>query len=147
MRIFQPVAVAVFSLTVGATQAVAQPLDLVGTWTSEMIIALESEGEIVETPRVQSIVIEETNGNLLRGFRAWRSPEDDEPGYVGERETTSASEPFIGAVSSDGDTLRLVEIDDNRLLIGAVLGPDEIEFTYMEAAPHAVVYTAVFRRQ
>ncbi|MEM7025645.1 MAG: hypothetical protein AAF637_24150 [Pseudomonadota bacterium] len=121
--------------------------DLVGAWVGETIIALQSEGTIVEAPRIHTIVIEEVKGNLIRGFRTWRSPEDKDPGYVGNQPTTDASEPFIGALSSDGDALRLVEIEDSGILLGEILGPDEIEFTYLEAAPHPVVFSAVYRRQ
>ncbi len=121
--------------------------DLVGTWVGETMVALKSENKIVETPRIFTMVIEEVKGNLLKGVKTWRSPEDKDPGYIGNRLTTSASEPFIGALSSDGDTLRLVEVEDRGILIGEVLGPDEIEFTYMETAPHPVVYTVVYRRQ
>lgn len=121
--------------------------DLAGTWVGETVIMLESEGEIVAAPRIHTIVIEEVDGNLVHGFRTWRSPEDQDPGYVGEIATTDASEPFIGSLSADGDRLHLVEFEDHGMLIGEVLGPDMIEFTYMEAAPHAVVYTAIYHRQ
>lgn len=121
--------------------------DLVGAWVGETIIALQSEGEIVEAPRVHTIIIEEVSGNIVKGYRTWRSPDDDDPGYVGDQATTAASEPFIGALSSDGDDLRLVEIEDRGILIGEVLGRDAIEFTYMETAPHPVVFTAIYRRR
>lgn len=121
--------------------------DLTGTWVGETVIILESQGQIVAAPRIHTIVIEEVDGNLVQGFRTWRSPEDEDPGYVGDVATTDASEPFIGSLSADGDALHLVEFEDHGMLIGEVLGPDRIEFTYMEAAPHAVVYTAIYHRR
>ncbi|MEM1130641.1 MAG: hypothetical protein AAGH83_08980 [Pseudomonadota bacterium] len=121
--------------------------DLVGTWVGATTILLMSEGQIVEAPRIHTIVIEEVSGNLIKGFRTWRSPTDDDPGYVGDLPTTDAMEPFFGSISADGDGLHLVEYADHGMLIGKVLGPNAIEFTYMEAAPHAVVYSAVYTRQ
>ncbi len=127
--------------------ASAQTPDLVGTWTGNAVVALETENGIVETPRILSIVVEEMHGNQLRGYRTWKSTEGVDPGYVGDQPTTGASEPFIGTVSSDGDTLRLVETEDRGILLGEVLGPNEIELTYLETAPHPVAYTAIYRRE
>ena len=32
-------------------------------------------------------------------------------------------------------------------MFGEVLGPDELEITYMESYPHAVVYTVILKRK
>lgn len=129
-----------------SAKSTAQSSDLIGTWTGEAIIALESEGEIKEVPRTLSIVIDEVNGSLVQGYRTWAAKTDD-PGYVLNQEVLQAKEPFLGAISTDGVTLHLVEIEDRGLIFGRRLGPDQIEITYMEAAPHAVVYNAIHHRQ
>lgn len=56
-------------------------------------------------------------------------------------------EPFIGSVTSDGKTIRPVETDDENLMSCQRTGPDEIELTYMEAAPHRVVYSTILHRK
>ena len=145
MRVGQLVSAAVFSAAFGAAPASAQTSDLVGMWTAEITIALVSKGEIVEVDRDWVFVIEEVDGSLVRGHHAWRAKSDD-PGYVGNDPVLDASEPFLGAVSSDGKTFSLVEIDDHGLLFGELIAPEELEVSYMEAAPHAVAFTAVLRR-
>ena len=77
------------------------------------------------------------------GYRTWA--EVDEPGNVEEDLVLEATEPFIGALSMDGRTLRLVEVDDDGLMFVSRVGDDALEFTDMEAAPHPIVYTAIFR--
>lgn len=146
MRLDQLVGVALYSAVLCAAPAVAQTSDLAGTWTAEITIALESEEEIVEVQREWVFVIEEIDGSLVSGYHAWKA-ESDDPGYVENQSVLAASEPFLGAVSSDGKTLRLVEINDHGLLFGELIGPQELEVSYMETAPHAVAFTAVVRRQ
>ncbi|MCP4328628.1 MAG: hypothetical protein GY791_09365 [Alphaproteobacteria bacterium] len=93
-----------------------------------------------------SMVIENVDGPLLLGYRTWQAITDD-PGNVAGVDVLSAREPFIGAIDSDGVTLRFVETDDPGILFGELLGPNELEITYMEAYPHAVVFTTVLRRE
>jgi hypothetical protein len=148
MRVCQLVVVSIFSLAVSSLQSLAQGSDLVGTWTTEATILLETQGgEIVEAPREMSIVIEEVDGQLVRGYRTWMAEAANQPGYVEETPLNEAREPFIGSVTSDGKTIRLVETDDEGMMFCERMGPDEIELTYMEAAPHPVVYSAVFQRK
>jgi hypothetical protein len=146
MRFFGYLVAAIFAIAVPASPSMAQSSDLVGTWTAETTIILESEGEIVEVPRVLSIVIESVHGTVVQGARTWKAKTGN-PGYVAEQSVLEAFEPFIGAVSSDGKTLRLVEVDDSGLMFATRIGDDQIDLTYMEAAPHAVAYSAIFHRQ
>lgn len=146
MRFDQLVSVVLFSVAVCAAPAVAQTSDLVATWTAEITIALESKEKIVEVNREWVFVIEEIDGSLVRGYHAWKA-ESDDPGYVEDESVLAASEPFLGAVSSDGKTLHLVEVNDHGLLFGELIGPRELEISYMETAPHAVAFTAVVRRE
>ncbi|MCP4381638.1 MAG: hypothetical protein GY798_09530 [Hyphomicrobiales bacterium] len=145
MRIVTTLVAAMFAVAVSASTSSAQTSDLVGTWTAEATIILESDDEIVEVPRVLSIVIESVHGSVVQGARTWKA-ETENPGYVEEESVLEASEPFIGALSADG-TLRLVEVDDHGLMFATRIGDDQIELTYMESAPHAVAYTAIFHRQ
>jgi len=142
-RFFSLGAVAMF---IGC-DAMAQTPDLVGTWTGEVVTLLQSEGELVERATAISVVIEKVNGNHIFGYRTWKIIDKPVPGYVGDVPLTSASEKFIGAISSDGDTLRLVEVEDRGIMFGEVLGPDEIEFTYIETAPHPVAFTGIYHRE
>ncbi|MCP4381628.1 MAG: hypothetical protein GY798_09475 [Hyphomicrobiales bacterium] len=146
MRIFGTLVAVLFAIAVSASASMAQTSDLVGTWTAETTIILESDDEIVEVPRVLSIVIESVHGSVVQGARTWKA-ETDNPGYVEEESVLEASEPFIGALSADGKTLRLVEVDDHGLMFATRIGDDQIELTYLETAPHAVAYTAIFDRQ
>ena len=146
MSVCQPFAFAIFSLALGVGQVLAQQSDLVGTWTTETTILLETDGKIVEAPRELTFVIEEVHGQLVRGYRTWEAEAANQPGYVGNVPLNEAREPFIGSVTSDGKTIHLVETEDEGMMICERTGPDEIEFTYMEAAPHPVAYTAIFHR-
>ncbi|MEM7024228.1 MAG: hypothetical protein AAF637_16815 [Pseudomonadota bacterium] len=133
-------------LTLGVGVSHAQQSEFLGTWSAEIEILLVADGEVAEVPRVMSIVVEEVDGSHVRGYRQWEAL-TDVPGNVGGESTLIAAEPFIGAIDSDGVTLHLVEIEDSGMMFAELLGPDELEFTYMEAAPHAVVYTAILQRQ
>ncbi len=146
MRILGTLVATLFAVAVSASASKAQTSDLVGTWTAEATVIMESDEEIVEVPNVFTIMIESVNGSVVQGTRTWKAVTDD-PGYVDDERVLEATEPFIGALSSDGKTLRLVEVDDHGLMFATRIGDDELEFTYMEAAPHAVAYTAIFHRQ
>jgi len=148
MRVCQLFVVSIFSLAVSAAPSLAQNSDLVGTWTTKTKVLLETEGgKIVEAPREMSFVIEKVNGQLVRGYRTWMAKIPNQPGYVGETPLKEAREPFIGSVTSDGKSIRLVETEDNGMLFCERMGPDAIELTYMEAAPHPVVYSTILHRK
>ena len=134
MRIFQFVAAAVFFLALAAHQSNAQQPDILGTWSAEANILLELDGEIVKVPRVLSVVIEKVDGALFYGRRTWQALTDD-PGNVAGANVLGATEPFIGAIDTDGVTLRFVETDDPGMMFGELLGPNALEITYMETYP------------
>ena len=146
MRMTQFIAAAVFSLALSTNQSQAQQPDILGTWSIEADILLELNGEIVKVSRLMTVVIENVDGRLFIGRRTWQALSDD-PGNVAGVNTLGATEPFIGAIDPDGVTLRFVETDDNGMMFGELLGPDELELTYMETWPHAVIYTVIMRRQ
>jgi hypothetical protein len=147
MRILATLVAALFAVAISASTSSAQTSDLVGTWTAEATVVMESDDdEIIEVPNTFTIVIESVNGFVVQGTRTWKAVNDD-AGFVDEDAVLQATEPFIGALSSDGKTLHLVEVDDHGLMFATRIGDDQIELTYMEAAPHAVAYTAIFDRQ
>ena len=125
--------------------AFAQDSDLVGTWTASATVLLKSDGEVKKVTNSFTIVFQDVEGSSIQGIRTWKN-ESGDPGYVGDEATTEASEPFIGTVTSDGNTIRLVEVNDSGLLFGERLGADRIEFSYLEFAPHPVAWTAIFER-
>ena len=137
------------SLTLGG-QVLAQQSDLLGSWTAEATTLLEAEEKLTETPReltfVHTLVIEAVDGQLVSGYRTWERQTDLPPGYIGDVPLNVAREPFIGTVSSDGKTIRLVETEDEGLIFCERIGADRIELTYMEAAPHALIFTAILER-
>jgi len=145
MRVAQLASMAILSAVAGIVPASGQTSDLVGTWTAEITIALQSEGQVVEVDRDWLFVVEEVDGSLVRGYHAWLA-ESDDPGYVEDKPVLTASEPFVGAVSSDGKILHLVEINDQGLMFGELIGPGKLEISYMEVAPHAVVFSTVLSR-
>ena len=49
-------------------------------------------------------------------------------------------------IDSDGAALRLVEVVDFGMLFFERLSADELEVTYLETAPHAVVFSAVLKK-
>jgi len=146
MRAHKLAAIVIASISLGGPGALAQESSLVGTWTAETKILLESEGALIEAPRQLSFVIEDVDGQFVRGYRTWKAQVENQPGYVGNTPLEEAREPFIGTVSADGKSIRLVEVEDEGMMFCERTGPDEIEFTYMETAPHPVVYTAIFHR-
>ena len=148
MRVRQLFVVSIFSLAVSAAPALAQKSDLIGTWTAKTTVLLETEGnKVVEAPREITFIIETVDGQLIRGYRRWMAKTPNQPGYVGETALHEAREPFIGSITSDGKHFRLVETEDDGMMFCERMGPDEFELTYLEAAPHAVAYTAVFHRK
>jgi hypothetical protein len=146
MRLVATLTIALVAATLSAGVSKGQTSDLIGTWTAEATVIMQSDDGVVEVPNEFVLEIESVNGLVLRGSRTWRAG-NNEPGYVGEETFVEATEPFIGALSQDGQTLRLGEVDDNGLMFATRHGDDMIELTYMEAAPHAIAYTAVFSRQ
>jgi len=136
----------IVALALGSATLRAEESSLLGTWSGEIEALLEVDGSIAKVQRVMTVVIEGIDGSHVRGFRQWQAL-DETPGNVAGDATLSAVEPFIGALDSDGVTLRLVEVEDPGFLFCELLGPDELEVSYMETAPHAVAWTAVLRRQ
>ncbi|MEM7222679.1 MAG: hypothetical protein AAF495_06855 [Pseudomonadota bacterium] len=145
MRVVGLLVVAAITVVLAAGQPRAQAPDIKGTWSGQADILLQLDGKIVKVPRLLQVVIEEVDGNLFTGRRTWQALTDD-PGNVAGVDTLAATEPFIGAIDTDGVTLRFVETDDPGVMFGELLGPDRLEITYMEAWPHAVIYTVVMTR-
>ena len=146
MRIVQFAAAALVLMVISAVQPRAEQPDLLGSWSAQAEILLERNDEIVKVPRMLTMVIDRVDGNLFFGRRLWEALTDD-PGNVAGRDVLEASEPFIGAIDSDGVTLRIVETDDPGIMFGELLGPNRMEITYMESYPHAVIYTVILIRQ
>jgi hypothetical protein len=136
----------IMALALSSATLHAQESSLLGTWSGEVEALLEVDGSITKGQRLMTLVIDEVDGSHIRGYRHWQSL-DTKPGNVAGNPTLDASEPFIGALASDGVTLRLVETQDQGLLFCELLGPDQLEVSYMEAAPHAVAWTAILQRQ
>ncbi|CAK6698099.1 hypothetical protein IFHNHDMJ_02362 [Synechococcus sp. CBW1107] len=82
----------------------AQSSGLVGTWTAEATIILESDGKIVKVPRSLSVVIDSVQGSVVQGSNVWKAKTDN-PGYVEDESVLQASEPLIGVLSADDKTL------------------------------------------
>jgi len=53
---------------------------------------------------------------------------------------------LIGSLDTDDVTVRLVETSDRGELVLQLLGPDELEATYIETFEHPAIGTAVLRR-
>lgn len=136
---------AILALALGTAQAQDQS-NLVGTWTGETTILLDTGEKVIEAPRTQSIVITGVKDNLIRGYRTWTALQNNQKGFVGSVPEDSAREPFIGIIQSNGKTIRMVETDDRGMMFCELIAPDQIEMTYMEAAPHAVIYTTVYQK-
>ncbi len=145
MPLLNIIVAAVLLFVVHVEQAGAQQPDLLGTWTAKATILMQLESGVVQAPRQMSLTFEKQDGQLVRGYKDWSGSTDD-PGHIGDEKVLAAKEPFIGTISQDGQTLRLVETGDSGHMFCALIGPDELEVTYMEAAPHAVAWTAVMRR-
>jgi len=145
-RVIQYCAAVVFFTALLTGPVRAKSPDIIGTWSAEIEILMERDDEIVKVPRVMTIVIDKVEGALFYGRRTWKALTDD-PGNVAGTDVLSATEPFIGAIDTDGVTLRIVETDDRGIMFGEVLGPKELELSYMESYPHAVVYTVVLKRK
>ncbi len=146
MRILLLAVGAVFSLSLSLGQVRAEEPNLLGTWSGETRILLVLDGEIVKVPRLMTLVFEEVEGNTFVGFHSWQALTDS-PGNVAGEDVLGASEPVIGVIDSDGVTLHFVETGDRGVMLAELLGPDRLEFTYLETWPHAVAYSLVMERQ
>jgi hypothetical protein len=146
MRIVKSMALAATLIAAVSMQSRADDQDFVGTWTGEIIFLVELDGKIIEAPRHWIVVIEKVEDGLVSGFNHWTS-KDATPGNVAGVNVLDAAEPVIGTVDADDPVIRLVETDDYGTLLCELLGPDELEATYMESYPHAVVGTTVLHRQ
>ena len=146
MRIllFSALVIIAFAQTINPLRA--QQSDIVGTWSGEITLLLKVNDEILEVPRQWSLVIEKADKSLIRGYHQWKAVTDD-PGNVAGESVLVATEPIIGAVDTDGVTLRFVETADSGILFAELLAPDKLEATYMETHPHAVIFTTVLRRE
>lgn len=92
-----------------------------------------------------TLKIETPDGGLIKGNKHWKKLRG-QGGNVAGVDMPEANEPFIGTIESDGQTVRMVEIEDYGLMFGRIIGPDKLEISYMEPHPHAVVWTAIFQR-
>jgi hypothetical protein len=139
------IAVLAISLGLAVQQARAQDHGLVGSWSGEIEFQLVVDGKVVVAPRIWTIVIEEVDGRNVRGYNHWRA-QTDVPGYVEEEKVLEANEPLIGSLDTDDVTVRMVETSDGGELVLQLLGPDELEATYIETHEHPVIGTTVLRR-
>lgn len=146
MRAFPSMACAAALFALAATQSLADDKDFVGTWTGDIVFLVEFDGKVIKAPRHWTVVIETVDHGLARGYNHWTA-QDETPGNVAGVNVLDAAEPIIGAVDADDPVIRLVELDDYGTLTCELLGPDQLEATYVEPYPHAVVGTTVLHRQ
>jgi hypothetical protein len=118
--------------------------NLVGTWRGERTTYFK-EGQRQATEELR---IMEQNGAYFRATKIWEHVEkDSEPmGHVGERGVHQASEPMLGVIDFDGETIHIVEHADWGQFHGRLVDRDTIEGVLMESGPHAVIYRVVLMR-
>ncbi len=142
VKVFVTTVVALVLFAFGAS---AQESGILGAWRAEVSV-LRSDGATVTPSRSEiTLIFEAQNGQLLQGKKHWKDLEDH-TGNVAGSEVREADEPFIGEIESDGRTVRLVEIEDSGMMFCSLRGADELEASYVESAPHAAVWSAVFHR-
>ena len=76
MQIFARMAASVVFLLAAAMPAGAQYADFVERWSGKLTVLLEIDDEIVQVPQTMSVVIEQVDGNLVRGYRHWQAVTD-----------------------------------------------------------------------
>jgi hypothetical protein len=146
MRILQSALLAAALSFAVTAQSLADDQDFVGTWTGDITFLVELDGKIVEAPRHWTVVIQKVEGGLVRGLNHWTA-KDSTPGNVAGTDVLEAAEPVIGTVDADEPVIHMVEVDDFGTLTCELLGPDQLEATYIELHPHAVVGTTVLHRE
>jgi hypothetical protein len=119
------------------------PPDLVGTWKGERTTYFQ-EGKRQATEELR---ITEQDGAYFRATKTWQHAEKDmEPlGHVGEP-IGRASEPMLGVIDFDGETIYMVEHGDWGQFRGRLVDRDTIQGVLMESGPHAVIYRVVLKR-
>jgi hypothetical protein len=60
---------------------------------------------------------------------------------------TGTTEKFIGVIRSDNKTFYLVDVDDQGMAEGEILGPDQIESCHFESGHHAIASCTLLGRK
>lgn len=114
------------ALPLGA--AMAQTPDLRGAWKgkSEQVNA---KTEFLERDVVVGVLDQ-------KGNRFW-----------GTTTHGGVTEKFVGVMRSDGKSFYWVDVDDNGIVEGIVMGPDKLETCYLEPGDHAIAACSILNRQ
>jgi hypothetical protein len=121
-----PVAVAAVLLSAPVAHAAEAAPDLVGTWTGSGPGVGKAEGWTDEST---TLTITEQRG----------------PAFAGTKVYAGGEEAVYGTVRADGRTL-LVADDGDGQAVGSILGPDSIEYCYLEGGADAQVHCRVLTR-
>jgi hypothetical protein len=114
--------------------------NLVGIWTGPLkVLRAKGIGKGTLTIRVL-----EQDGALFKAEKSWETP--GTAGNVGGKEVEKATEPLVGVVDFDGESVHLAEQGDNGLYMGRLAGPDTLELVYVEAG-HGTAYRAQLTRK
>lgn len=118
--------------------------NLVGTWKGERTTYFK-EGQ---RQAAEELRITEQDGAYFRATKVWEHAEKNEQplGHVGEP-VGQASEPMLGVIDFDRETIHMVEDEDWGQFRGRLVDQDTIEGILMESGPYAVIYRVVLKRE
>jgi hypothetical protein len=108
--------------------AMAQAPDLRGQWAGKSD-EVNAKNEFFQ--RDISIGILDQNGRVFWGTVS----------HMG------VTEKFIGVIRSDNKTFYLVDVDDQGMAEGEILGPDQIESCHFESGHHAIASCTLLGRK
>jgi len=139
-------ALGVSAALVGAAEAQDPAFpDLVGSWVGEKTVYFFDGTR----HSVEELQITRQDGSHFSGTRSWHHPEADKDplGHVGGEQIHRASEPILGIVDFDGETLHIVEHDDWAHIRARLVDADTMEVVYIESGPNAAVYRVTLKRE
>jgi len=119
--------------------------NLVGTW--------EGETEAVYSGGVKKMTVKlditEQKDEHLWIKKSWKHYEPDSlpPGHIMNEPVYEAVEPQLGIIDFDGKTIYMVEESDHGIMKARLIAKDKMQFIYLEAGEHPVVYRTILVRK
>ena len=118
--------------------------NLVGTWVDK-----QYEAEFYAGPQFgwNEFRIQEQDGPYFKGFHHWKQGGGDKPLAIKKGKAIDEdTEPLVGVIGFDGESITMAEQDDTGVLHGKLVGKDLMLLIYEEPGSNAVVIRLELKR-
>jgi hypothetical protein len=117
----------------------------VGTWVDNHYKATFYTGSKIGRNEFR---IKEQDGPYFRGVHQWKQTDGGKPLTTKKGKLiTEDTEPFVGVIGFDGESISMAEQDDTGLLHGKLVAKDTMLLIYEEPGSNALVMRLELKRK